>query len=123
MATILIIDDQPEILRVLRRVLELHGHVVAEASDGRTALRHFAGRPADVVITDIYMPEMNGIEFIMRVKEAFPEARIVAMSGGGGLAKEDVLGAAQRLGADAILQKPFTVEQVKETVEGVLGKP
>jgi len=123
MATILIIDDQPEILRTLRRVLEAHGHVVEEASDGQTALRHFAGRPADVVITDIYMPEMDGIEFIMRVKEAFPEARIIAMSGGGGLAKESVLGAAVKLGAELVLEKPFTAEQVTEAVARALAGP
>ncbi len=123
MATILIIDDEPEILRVLRRVLEAKGHVVEEASDGQTALRHFAGHPTDLVITDIYMPEMDGIEFIMRVKEAFPEARIIAISGGGGLVKEEVLGAAAELGADMILEKPFSADQVTDAVTQVLVQP
>lgn len=121
MATILIIDDDPDVLRSLRRVLESGGHSVVEAGDGQTALRHFAGQPTDLVITDIYMPEMDGIQFIMRLKEAFPEARVIAMSGGGWQAKENVLGAASILGAEAVLEKPFTVEDVASAVERVLA--
>jgi len=72
------------------------------------------------VITDIYMPEMDGIEFIRRVREAFPEARIIAMSGGGFLSKDKILGAAGLLGADEVLGKPFTSAEVREAVERVL---
>ena len=121
MANILIIDDDPEILRVLRKVLEAEGHSVREASEGKTALRHFAGDPADVVISDVYMPEMDGIEFLIRLKEAFPEARVIAMSGGGHLSKDRVLGAASMLGADSILEKPFTVGEVIGAVEQALA--
>ncbi|GMV04049.1 MAG: hypothetical protein AMXMBFR53_03300 [Gemmatimonadota bacterium] len=120
---ILIIDDDPEILRALRRILEAGGYEVQEAADGRTALRHFAGHPTDVVLTDIFMPEMDGIEFIMRVKEAFPEARVVAMSGGGLLPSGSVLGAAAHLGAEAVLAKPFTIEEVLEAVGRALEGP
>ena len=88
MARILIIDDQPAVLRALRSTLEQAGHEVTEAPEGKTALRHFAGKPTDLVISDIYMPEMDGIDFLMRVREAFPEARIVAMSGGGHLSRD-----------------------------------
>jgi CheY-like chemotaxis protein len=85
MASILIIDDEPEVLRVLKKVLEGAGHSVTEAADGKTALRWFAGRPTDLVVTDIYMPEMDGLEFLMRLREAFPETPVVAISGGGHL--------------------------------------
>jgi len=123
MATILIIDDQPDILRVLTKILEGAGHNVMEAADCKRALRWFAGRPTDLVVTDICMPEMNGIEFLMRLREAFPETPVVAMSGGGSISKESLLGAASLLGADQILEKPFTAEQVLAAVERALGPP
>ena len=123
MARILIIDDDPEILRVLRRVLESRGHTVLEAGDGATALRHFAGDPTDLVLTDIFMPQMDGIELIMRVKEAFPEARVLAMSGGGRLPMSNVLGAASMLGAEEVLAKPFTAAEVLAAVERALAGP
>lgn len=123
MATILIIDDDPDVLRPLRRILESKGHTVAEASDGQTALRYFAGHPTDLVLTDIYMPQMDGIEFIMRVKEAFPEARILAMSGGGRLSMDSVLGAASKLGAEDVLAKPFTADEVLAAVDRALASP
>ncbi len=122
MANILVIDDDSEITEALRRILEAEGHVVREASDGKTALRHFAGNPADLVITDIYMPEMDGIEFLIRVREAFPESRIVAMSGGGFLSRDRVLGAASMLGASPVLEKPFSVEEVVDVVDRALSE-
>ncbi|MFG1690705.1 response regulator [Gemmatimonadota bacterium] len=76
--------------------------------------------PTDLVITDIYMPEMNGIEFLIRVWEAFPEARVIALSGGGFLGKEDVLAAASKLGAVGVLKKPFSAEECLEVVQRAL---
>ncbi len=87
MPRIMIVDDDPAILRSLRQILEEEGHIVDEAPDGQVARRHFSGNPADLVICDVYMPNMNGIEFVMRVREAFPEAKIVGLSGGGFLSK------------------------------------
>jgi CheY-like chemotaxis protein len=74
-------------------------------------------------MTDIFMPEMDGIEFIMRVKEAFPEARIIAMSGGGRLSMDSVLGAAGMLGAGDVLAKPFTAGEVLAAVDRALASP
>ncbi len=122
MARILVIDDEKEIPRALRKILEGEGHAVEEATDGKTALRRFAGRPTDLVITDIYMPEMDGIELILRLREAFPESRIIAMSGGGFLSKDRVLGAASMLGADGVLEKPFSGEDALEVVARVLDE-
>lgn len=118
MADILIIDDHEAIRRSLRKILEALGHTVREAADGQTALRHFAGKPADLVFTDIFMPGMDGIEFLTRVREAFPEARIIAMSGGGLMESTGVLKAASALGAVAVLQKPMDVETIRAAVEG-----
>jgi CheY-like chemotaxis protein len=123
MARILVIDDDADVLRSVRRVLEVHGHTVREAADGGTALRHFAGDPTDLVLTDIFMPQMDGIELIMRVKATFPEARVIAMSGGGALPSENVLGAASMLGAEDVLAKPFTPDELVEAVERALAGP
>ena len=118
----MIVDDDPGILESLRRVLESAGFEIVAASDGQMALRHFAGNPTDVVISDIYMPGMDGIQFLMRVKEAFPDVRVVAMSGGGHQSKENVLGAASMLGAVTVLEKPFEVQEVLEAVEAALNR-
>lgn len=121
MARILIIDDQPAIRTALRAILEREGHAVTEAVDGHVALRHFAGDPTDLVITDVFMPNMDGIEFLTRVKGAFPEARIVVMSGGGSLSKEEVLADAGSLGALATLPKPFTSDELTHVVAQALA--
>jgi len=69
MASILIVDDQPEILRALRRILESQGHTVTEAQDGKAAIQRFAVQPTDLVFTDMFMPEMDGIEFILELRQ------------------------------------------------------
>jgi len=116
MANILVIDDEKLIRAILREILEGAGHTVSEAADGKAALRRFAGNRTDVVISDIYMPEMDRIEFLIRVREAFPEARIIALSGGGLIGKEEVLRYAVRLGAVGVLKKPFSPEECLEAI-------
>lgn len=120
MASILIVDDQPEILRALRRILESQGHTVTEAQDGKAAIQRFAVQPTDLVFTDMFMPEMDGIEFILELRKAFPETRVIAMSGGGILPRDQILDNADVLGADVLLRKPFTTQKVLEVVDGVL---
>jgi len=123
MPSILIIDDDPSVLRILGRVLSRAGYEVTEAADGATALRRFAGHPTDLVITDMCMPRMGGLELLQRVTEAFPEARIVAMSGGGATDKGRLLDAAEALGACAVLEKPFSIDRVLDAVEACLTEP
>lgn len=120
MADILIIDDEPGVLRVLRKILETEGHSVTEAPNGEVALRHLEGKPADLVITDIFMPGMDGIEFLVNIRKTFPDARVLAMSGGGILSRDQALSDAALLGADEILQKPFGKDQVLEAVNKML---
>jgi CheY-like chemotaxis protein len=122
MANILIIDDEPSVLKTLRRMLEDAGHVVTEALDGDVAFRQFQGQPADLVITDIFMPAMDGIEVLVNIRRSFPEARVLAMSGGGLISREQALGDASLLGADEILQKPFTKDEVLATVDRILAR-
>lgn len=120
MARVMVIDDDPGIRRSLVRVLESEGHDVLEEEDGASALRHFAGDPVDLVISDVYMPDMDGVSFLMRVKEAFPEAPIIMMSGGGPLPAATVLAASKTLGAAAVLAKPFSIGQIRSAVHDAL---
>jgi CheY-like chemotaxis protein len=120
MADILIIDDEAGVLRVLRKILESAGHSVTEAPDGEVALRQFEGKPADLVITDIFMPGMDGIELLVHIRKTFPDARVLAMSGGGLLSRDQALSDASLLGADQILQKPFSSAEVLEAVNRTL---
>lgn len=117
MARVMVIDDDPTIRRVLRRLIEREGHTVTEAENGKIALRRFVGEPAELVISDIYMPEMDGIEFLMRLRETYPETRLVAMSGGGALPANHLLEAARALGAVAVMEKPFSVAMVRDLLD------
>jgi CheY-like chemotaxis protein len=120
MASILVIDDEKLMCAILRKILEGAGHTVLDAKDGKQALRMYAENPTDLVISDIYMPEMDGIEFLIRVREAFPEARVIALSGGSFIGKEEVLRDAAQLGAVGILKKPFSVEECLDVVDRAL---
>lgn len=121
MAKVLIIDDDDDARKGLRRLLEAEGHEVEEAADGSQALRRFAGSPADLVFTDIFMPHMDGLELVMRLRETFPEAPIIAMSGGGQMAAGPVLQAAEALGVVRSLAKPLTRGVVQEALAEALG--
>ncbi len=120
MARILIIDDQPAVLRALRRTLERAGHEVSQAGDGKTALRHFAGNPTDLVISDIYMPEMDGIEFLLSLREAERDLPVIVTSGGGAASAHHLLTDAGYLGATATIAKPFKIDELLELVRSVL---
>lgn len=119
MAKVLVIDDDPQVRRIVTRLIESEGHTVIQAENGKVALERYAGDPADLVISDIYMPEMDGIELLMRLREAFPDARLVAMSGGGAIAAHHLLDAARALGAVAVLEKPFALDQIKHELAAI----
>ena len=121
MATILIVDDDEMIRATVRKILEKDGHVSEEAANGAEALISLDREEPEVLISDIYMPEMDGIEFLIRVRESHPALKIIAMSGGGYLGADDVLEMAGRLGAHAVLSKPFTIDDVRETLQEVLA--
>ena len=114
MATILIIDDE-EIIRVLlRSALEEAGYDVTEAANGRQGLELYRQRPTDLVITDIVMPEMNGLDMLLELTREFLHAKVIAISGAGG--EKNVLDVAKLLGARQTFQKPFSMPQLLGTV-------
>ena len=122
MARILIIDDE-ELVRVsLRKILETAGHDVVEAADGREGLERYRENPADVVITDIIMPHIEGIETIQTLKQEYPDVKIIAISGGGEIDKKTLLTWAAEIGAQGVLAKPFKPKEIVDAVRRVLGE-
>ena len=120
MARILIIDDNPEICAILRETLESAGYEIMVAGDGRAGLALHRARRADLVITDIFMPEQDGIETILELQRDDPDVKIIAMSGGGLAGNLSYLPAARALGAVHSISKPFDCEEVLATVRTVL---
>ena len=114
MATIMIIDDEESIRLLLRSVLEAAGYEVTEATNGRQGLDLYRQRPADVVITDILMPELNGLEMLLALTREFMHVKVIAISG----AQEEklILDVAKHLGARQTFQKPFSMPQLLDAV-------
>lgn len=121
MARILIVDDDELVRMTLRQILESGEHTVAEAENGNIALSVLDDFNADLVVTDLLMPEKEGFETIGELRRRWPEIRIIAMSGGGRLNGNDLLSIAKKLGAHEVLPKPFRAEQVREMVSNVLA--
>jgi len=114
MATILVIDDE-EIVRVLfRSTLEAAGYQVTEAANGRRGLELYRQEPTDLVITDIFMPEMNGLDLLLELTREFLDAKVIAISGAG--EKQHVLDVAKLLGARQTFQKPFSMPDLLRAV-------
>jgi CheY-like chemotaxis protein len=121
LARILIIDDEEAGRDLLRDVLEAEGHEVVEASDGQQGSRLYRQRPTDLIITDVYMPNQEGLATIRELKRDFPDAKFIAMSGGSSVVKMDVLRIAERLGAVRTLTKPFGINELVAAVKEALG--
>jgi DNA-binding response OmpR family regulator len=112
MMRILVVDDNADMRESLRHLLLRHGFEAETARDGEQALAMHRSRPYQVLITDIYMPRSDGLETIQAFRRESPAIRVIAMSGGGDVAKGSYLGVATAIGADATLQKPFAFEKL-----------
>jgi CheY-like chemotaxis protein len=117
MARILVIDDKYEVRAVVERMLQSAGHEVVQAGGGREGVEKYRADPTDLIIIDLYMPELDGFETILVLRREFPDVKIIAMSGN--TAASAMLTVAQRLGSVAVLEKPFTMQQLLEAVERV----
>jgi DNA-binding NtrC family response regulator len=120
MANIVVIDDEPAMLRITCRTLQAAGHAVVAFANGRGGIEHFKKEAPDLLITDIFMPEMEGLETIKSARDLRPAMPIIAMSGmsfGGG----DYLHVAERFGAIATLKKPFRRSELLALVARVLA--
>lgn len=120
MATILVIDDDAAMRRLLKRVLGGE-HRIIEAADGSIGLARFAEHAPELVITDIVMPNKEGIETIREIRRLAPTAKILAISGGGGAGSAQYLDMASKLGADVTLMKPLRAPDLRAAVTNLLA--
>jgi CheY-like chemotaxis protein len=109
---VLVVDDDADMRLTLKLALELAGYAVEVAANGAEALQVQRRQAADVLITDIFMPDADGFEAIDAFRHEFPETRIVVVSGGAQFSKRDYLPDAELIGADATLQKPFDMDKL-----------
>ena len=123
MALILIIDDEPQIRSMLKLMLERDGYEVVEAPDGIEGIRIYRQSPADLIITDLIMPNKDGIGMIIDLKKEFPDVKIIAMSGGGLNKPEGYLKGAKKLGAACTLTKPIDRNEMLGAIKDVLKSP
>lgn len=123
MAVVLIIDDNEMIVESLSVLLENEGYDVLSSSNGKNGLKLLSKNRIDVVITDIIMPDKDGIETIREIKKTYRNTKIIAMSGGGKIAAKKYLTFVKQLGVRHTLSKPFEKEQILSALEAVLREP
>jgi CheY-like chemotaxis protein len=122
MAHILVIDDDPVLRRVVTLALEAAGHSVLRCENGRKAVAFLEHDHADLLVTDIVMPEMDGVETVRAVRQLDPDLPILAISGGGSFDPKDYLGIAKAFGATAVLPKPFRPAELLDLVTQLLAQ-
>jgi CheY-like chemotaxis protein len=120
---ILVVDDEPLLREFVQQILARAGHSVTCAEDGRQASEILTRRAFDLVVTDLLMPERDGIELIDELRRQYPTVRILAMSGGGRIGRDQYLRIARGFGAHGLLEKPFNHKQLLAAVDHALGAP
>lgn len=124
MALILLIDDDPQVRTVLKGFLQIGGHRVVEAENGRQAQKQLLAEQVDLVITDIVMPESDGFEVIMSSACTDTPPKIIAITGGSpNLTQQTLLAIAQRMPVNKVLAKPVTCEALLAVVQDALAAP
>lgn len=120
MSGILIVEDDKDLREMLKVSLSKRKHTVLEASDGKEAILHFKPAITDLVITDLIMPDEDGLKVIMKIKEIKPGIKIIAISGGGKVGPGNYLNVARALGADVVLPKPFSLNDLISKIDSIL---
>ena len=120
MKRILIIDDDEQLLKMLGQMLDRNGYEVVKASNGNVGLKLYRENPADIIITDIVMPEKEGIGTIMELRRDFPNVKIIAISGGGRIGPDQYLPLAKGLGAKYTFEKPIGREELLNAIRKLL---
>ena len=113
--SILLIDDNDQIRDILRRRLEEAGYFVMDAANGREGLRQFQQTPVDLVITDLLMPDSDGLEVTMTLRRESPHVKIIALTGGAG--EPNLLNIAKLLGAHRTMKKPIEMAELMEVLQ------
>ncbi len=120
MPGVLIVEDEKELREMLKISLARRKFTVLEAENGRDAIAHFKPSITDLVVTDLIMPDEDGLKVIMKLRELKPAIKIIAISGGGKAGPGSYLSLAKALGADATFSKPFSVNDLVSRIEELL---
>ncbi len=122
MAKVLVVDDEDNMRFIIREMLEQDSHEVSEATSGAEAMVEFRRAPVALIITDLVMPDKNGLDLIMDIKQNFPDVNILAISGGGGVnGRFDYIPIAELIGASSVMRKPFKLTELREKVKSMLA--
>lgn len=122
MARILVFDDEPSILLMIKKMLEKAGHEVEVALNGKEGMALFEKNKPDLLVTDIIMPEKEGLETIFELRRRYPDLKIIAISGGGRIGPDGYLPGARLLGANAVFAKPIVPKEFLQKVSELLGE-
>ena len=121
MIRILLVDDDDMSRGAIHKKLERAGYAVESTSDGDEVIRMYGQEAADLVITDLIMPDKDGLEIIQDLRRLNPQVRILAISGGGRVDANEYLAVARKFGAVEVLSKPFTKDDLRKAVDAALG--
>ena len=122
MGRIMVVEDDKAVRDLLRAMLERAGHEVTVAGNGREAIQRHRESPADLIITNILMPEKEGLETIQELRRDAPDLKIIAVSGGGQIGPADYLDIARRFGANRTFSKPFNRKELLQAVAELLAE-
>jgi CheY-like chemotaxis protein len=122
MAKIYVFDDEPAILLMIKKMLEKAGYEVDTALNGREGMELFKRNVPDLLVTDIIMPEMEGLETIFALRTKYPKLKIIAISGGGRISPSGYLPGAKLLGADLVFEKPLVQKEFLQAVSLLLNE-
>jgi CheY-like chemotaxis protein len=122
MAKILVFDDEPAILLMIKKMLEKAGYEVEVALNGREGMELFEKNKPDLLITDIIMPQKEGLETILELRKKYPELKIIAISGGGRIGPDGYLPTAKYLGADMVFSKPLIRNEFLQAISLLLNE-
>jgi CheY-like chemotaxis protein len=120
MPGILIVEDDKELREMLKMSLLRRNFTVLEAENGKEAIIHFKALLTDLVVTDLIMPEEDGLKVVIKLRELKPSIKIIAISGGGKVGPGSYLNLAKALGADAVYSKPFSINDLIAKIEQLL---
>ena len=120
---IMVVDDNASIREAVCEMLEQAGYETISVENGRLAAQKHRSYPVDLIITDLFMPDTDGLEVIYQFRHEFPDVKIIAVSGGGSRGLVELLSVAKKMGAQRALMKPFSWEQLIAAVEELLEPP
>lgn len=121
MPGILIVEDDKDLREMLKNSLLKRKYTVLEAGDGKEAILRFKPAITDLVITDLIMPDEDGLKVILNIKKIKPDIKVIAISGGGKAGPGNYLSIARALGADEVFPKPFSLNELLSKIESILN--